>query len=328
MGQGRQGRRGQGRQLNGRSHRAAQCAAFLLPLCAGDMSENLYSVLADAFSASPRQCASRSPAAGATPSATSSADRALCQPAGLARAEARRPRRRAGRQVRGAVFLYLAACAPAWSTCRSTPPTRRRDRALHRRRRAGAVLSAGPEARDWVQGRARIACTLGGAAAAACRLRRLRRARAGRPRRLIYTSGTTGRSQGRDADPRQPGLERARAARGTGAGSRATCCCTRCRSSTCTACSSPRTARCSTASTMIWLARFDAGAGAAAAAARHGVHGRADALRAAARPKPALTRGGLRAHAPVHLAAPRRCCSTPSTSFASAPATPSSSATA
>ena len=57
--------------------------------------------------------------------------------------------------------------------------------------------------------------------------------------------------QGRDADPRQPALERAHAEGRTGAGARpptaATCSSTRCRSSTSTASSSPRTARCSPA---------------------------------------------------------------------------------
>ena len=48
----------------------------------------------------------------------------------------------------------------------------------------------------------------------------------------------------RDADARQPGLQRARAARRRGASPRRTCCCTRCRFSTRTACSWRRTWSC------------------------------------------------------------------------------------
>ena len=64
---------------------------------------------------------------------------------------------------------------------------------------------------------------------------------------LIYTSGTTGRSKGAMLTPRQPGGQRAGAARGLGLHARTTCCCTRCRSSTSTGCSWRCTARCSPA---------------------------------------------------------------------------------
>ena len=50
---------------------------------------------------------------------------------------------------------------------------------------------------------------------------------------------------------------------------------------------------------MLWLDRFDAGGAVGAAAARHRLHGRADALRAHARRAAARPRG-LPQHAPVH----------------------------
>ena len=80
-------------------------------------------------------------------------------------------------------------------------------------------------------------------------------------------------------------------------------------------------------SKMIWLAKFDPKAVDRAPAARHRLHGRADAVRAPARraradaPRPARTCG-------CSSPARRRCCSKPSSTGASAAATRSSSATA
>ena len=67
--------------------------------------------------------------------------------------------------------------------------------------------------------------------------------------------------QGSDADARQPALERRHAEAywgWRGASSAATCCCTRCRSSTCTASSSRSHGALLAGATMLWLGRFDA----------------------------------------------------------------------
>ena len=171
------------------------------------------------------------------------------------RLQARRPGRRADRQaLDGAAALPRDACARASSTCRSTPATsateleyffgdaeprvdRLRQRAAGHRRRGGARRDGAHARRD----RRR-----------APRPRRRpvrvdvrdRRARARRPRGDPLHVGHDRALEGRDADAPQPRVERARAGRARGGSRAATCCCTRCRSTTCTACSSRSTACC------------------------------------------------------------------------------------
>ena len=206
------------------------------------MNANLYALLAAGFPPTGAGRPSCCPAAARSPTARWSRARPTwrpcwrpraCSPATASPCQAPK--------TPEAVMLYLATLkVGAVFLPLNTAYTPSRGRLLPRRRRAAPCSSPTP----W-RWRAEAAGLKPRTA--------IHAARAGRPGRDDLHQRHHRPVQGRDAEPRQPGGQRAGPAPASGASSRATCCCTPCRSSTCTACSWPCTRSFLSGAPMLWL---------------------------------------------------------------------------
>ena len=208
----------------------------------GQAGMNLYSLFRSRFPADPD-----APFL-IEPDGTELSYAALDERTGVARRPARRAGRRPGRPGRDpgrrrasrACSSISPRFAPARSTCRSTRPIRRPRSAISSRIPSRPCSSAIP-ARGAAPRRTETLDGAGRSGAAGRSRLRGRGARAGRPRRHPLHLRHDRPLQGRDADPRQPRLQRRDAARGLAVHGAGTGCSTPCRSSTPTACSSPPT---------------------------------------------------------------------------------------